>query len=91
LGRDLELTVNFQLLFPPPLKASATHSRGNDKKRAGMTSEVLVIYYWTTPPCSAFAKATARQARGNSFFASGETSKGNKKMKKEDGDGNGKV
>jgi len=40
---------------------------------------------------SAFAKATARQARGNSLFASGETSKGNKKMKKEDGDGNGKV
>ena len=56
-----------------------------------MTKEVLAIYYWTTPPCSAFAKATARQARGNSFFASGETSKGNKKMKKEDGDGNGKV
>jgi len=60
-----------------------------------MTRGVLVIYYWTTPPCtplkggivlsvfgetgSAFAKATARQARGNSLFASGETSKGNKK------------
>jgi len=45
-----------------------------------MTRGVLVIYYWTTPPCtplkggivlsvfgetgSAFAKATARQARG---------------------------